>query len=84
MRLIPISLQKRTLRDVIAEYDQKLAAIPQAIKDFAHAGDQLKASITVAGVWGDVRIERLVPFMTDRRKKACSSRPGNTSMTAST
>jgi hypothetical protein len=51
-----IALQKN-LRDVVAEYDQKLAAIPGAISAFTKAGDDVKAAVTIAGVWGDVRIE---------------------------
>ena len=47
----------RNLRDVVAEYDQKVAAAPQAIADFEAAGDTIKAAACVGGTWGDTSIE---------------------------
>jgi hypothetical protein len=50
------SLQ-RSLPDVVAEYDAKVAAIPAAMAAFAKAGDDLKMAATIAGVYGDVTID---------------------------
>jgi hypothetical protein len=47
----------RNLRDVVAEYDQKVAAVPKAIADFEDAGDTIKAAACVGGTWGDTSIE---------------------------
>lgn len=51
-----LALQRR-LSDVVAEYEHKLAAIPEAVKAFQRAGDALKTASTIAGVYGDVRID---------------------------
>jgi hypothetical protein len=51
-----IALQK-SLQDVIAEYDAKKAAIKNAKEAFEEAGNALKTACTIAGVWGDERIE---------------------------
>lgn len=48
---------QRSLTDVVAEYDQKLAAIPKAIADFEAAGTAIKSAACVAGVWGDTSID---------------------------
>ena len=50
------SLQ-RSLTDVIAEYDAKRAAIPEALKAFARACDDLKMAAVVGGTFGDVTID---------------------------
>lgn len=50
-----IALQ-RNLSDVVAEYDQKLAAVPQAIAVFEAAGTALKSAACVAGTWGETSI----------------------------
>lgn len=50
-----ISLQ-RNLRDVVAEYDQKLAAVDSVVSAFKKAGDDLKSASIIGGVWGDVSI----------------------------
>jgi hypothetical protein len=47
----------KNLRDVVDEYDQKLAATADAVKAFESAGDALKSAATIAGVWADVRID---------------------------
>jgi hypothetical protein len=47
----------KNLRDVVAEYDQKLAAAADTVKAFQSAGDALKTAATIGGVWGDVRID---------------------------
>jgi len=46
----------KSLRDIIAEYGEKRAAIADAVKSFAAAGDALKSAATVGGVWGDVSL----------------------------
>jgi hypothetical protein len=51
-----IALQ-RSLADVVAEYDAKKAAIPNAVKAFEKAGNDLKMAVTVAGQFGDVSID---------------------------
>jgi hypothetical protein len=51
-----VALQ-RSLPDIVAEYDTKLAAIDQALKTFNAAGDTLKMAATIAGVYGDVTID---------------------------
>lgn len=50
------SLQ-RSLTDVVAEYDAKLAGLADAMSTFKRAGDALKMSCTIAGVYGDVTID---------------------------
>lgn len=42
----------RPIRDVVAEYDAKLAAIPDAIRIFEEAGHAIKAAACVGGTWG--------------------------------
>jgi predicted RNA methylase len=48
---------QRSLSDVIAEYDEKLAAIDAAVAAFVQAGDDLKMTATIGGTYGDVRID---------------------------
>jgi hypothetical protein len=48
---------QRSLPDVVAEYDRKLAAIPEAVKAFERAGTDLKMAACVAGTYGDVTID---------------------------
>lgn len=48
---------QRSLSDVVAEYDTKLAALPAALASFNAAGDDLKMAATVGGTWGNERIE---------------------------
>lgn len=51
-----LSLQ-RNLKDIVAEFDQKVAAIPQALADFETAGSAIKAAACVAGTWGATTID---------------------------
>jgi hypothetical protein len=46
----------RSLPDVVEEYNQKLAGIPQAIAAFEAAGTALKAAATISGTWGETTI----------------------------
>jgi hypothetical protein len=45
------------LSDIVAEYDQKLANLSQAIAEFAAAGDTLKAAACIGGTWGRGNID---------------------------
>jgi len=40
----------KNIRDVIDEYEQKIAAAEQAVKDFEAAGDALKTAATVGAI----------------------------------
>ena len=48
---------QRSLSDVVAEYEHKLAALPAALASFNAAGDDLKMAATIGGTWGDERID---------------------------
>jgi hypothetical protein len=48
---------QRSLSDVVAEYEHKLAALPDALKAFNAAGDDLKSAATIGGTWGNERID---------------------------
>jgi hypothetical protein len=48
---------QRSLADVVAEYDTKSAALPQAMTDFGAAGENLKMAATIGGTFGDVTID---------------------------
>ncbi|MET4238601.1 DUF4942 domain-containing protein [Bradyrhizobium sp. RT10b] len=50
------SLQ-RSLPDVVAEYDTKKAGLEDALKAFGQAGSDLQMAVTIAGVYGDTRID---------------------------
>lgn len=56
MNIHVLSLQ-RSLSDVVAEYDAKIAGLADAMSAFKRAGDALKMSCTVAGTYGDVSID---------------------------
>ena len=47
---------QRSLSDVVAEYEQKLAAVPQALAEFEAAGAKLKTAATISGTWGETSI----------------------------
>lgn len=47
---------QRNLSDVVAEYDLKVAAVPQAIAAFETAGNALKTAACVGGTWGETSI----------------------------
>lgn len=49
--------QLRSLPDVVAEYEAKVAGIDAAISAFEAAGSAIKAAACVAGEWGEERIE---------------------------
>ncbi len=51
-----VALQRR-LPDTVAEYEQKLAAIPGVIAAFEAAGTALKAAACVGGTWGDTSLD---------------------------
>lgn len=48
---------QRSLPDVVAEYDLKLAGIAEAEKAFERAGNALKMACTIGGTFGDVSID---------------------------
>lgn len=50
-------IQKRRLSDVVAEFEFKLAAIPQALVSFNNAGTELMTAVTIAGTYGQTRID---------------------------
>lgn len=45
------------LSDIVAEYDRKLAALGQSVKDFEQAGNDLKMAATIGGTFGGERID---------------------------
>ncbi len=47
----------RSLSDVVEEYEQKLADVPNAVVTFKTAGDALKSAACVGGTWGDSNID---------------------------
>ena len=47
---------KRRLSDFIAEYDEKIAGVDQAIAEFERAGTALKTASCIAGTWGNETI----------------------------
>ncbi|WP_218575189.1 DUF4942 domain-containing protein [Limnoglobus roseus] len=47
----------RRLPDVIAEYDEKKAALPDAVAAFEAAGSAVKLAACVGGTWGETSIE---------------------------
>lgn len=51
-----LSLQ-RNLRDVVEEYDRKLAEIPEVIAAFKKAGEALTAAACIAGTYGRTTID---------------------------
>ncbi|WP_202974118.1 DUF4942 domain-containing protein [Fimbriiglobus ruber] len=48
---------QRSLSDITAEYDQKLASLPQAIANFEAAGTTLKTAACIGGTWGNSSID---------------------------
>lgn len=51
-----VALQ-RSLSDVVAEYETKLATLSQSVLDFVASGETLKMAATVGGTYGDVTID---------------------------
>ena len=48
---------QRSLSDIVAEYEQKGAALQQAIAEFEAAGNALKTAATIGSTWGDTNID---------------------------
>lgn len=48
---------QRSLPEVVAEYDAKAAAIPEAMEAFRRAGNALKTAACVGGSYGDVSFD---------------------------
>lgn len=48
---------QRSLSDVVAEYDTKIAGLSKAMADFFAAGTALKMAATVGGTFGDTTID---------------------------
>jgi hypothetical protein len=48
---------QRNLRDIVAEYDQKVAATSKTIADFQAAGNALRLAACIGGTWGHTNIE---------------------------
>jgi Domain of unknown function (DUF4942)/Uncharacterised methyltransferase family (DUF6094) len=48
---------QRSLADIVAEYETKVAAIPDTLANFEAAGNALKSGACVAGTWGDTNID---------------------------
>ena len=48
---------QRSLSDVVAEYEHKLAALPAALASFNAAGDDLKMAATIGGTFGNTTIK---------------------------
>lgn len=48
---------QRTISDVVAEYEFKLASVDAAVSSFSKAGDDLKSSACVGGTWGNTQID---------------------------
>lgn len=53
---IHVPALQRSLSDVVAEYEHKLAALPDALAAFNAAGDDLKMAATIGGTWGNTTI----------------------------
>lgn len=46
-------MMRKSLPDVVAEYDTKVAAIPEVLKDFKKAGGYVSEASTINGVYGN-------------------------------
>lgn len=53
---IHVPALQRSLSDVVAEYEHKLAALPAALAAFNAAGDDLKMAATIGGTFGNTTI----------------------------
>lgn len=51
-----VSTGRRKPSDLVEEYEVKLAALPEALADYAKAGEAVKSAVTVSGTWGNVTI----------------------------
>lgn len=52
-----ISTGRRRPSEIVAEYDAKRAALPDALAAFDVAGDALKSAATIGGTWGNVTLD---------------------------
>ncbi|WP_028711054.1 DUF4942 domain-containing protein [Paracoccus pantotrophus] len=52
-----ISTGRRKPSEIVAEYDAKRAALPDALAAFEAAGDALKSAATIGGTWGNVTLD---------------------------
>lgn len=68
-----LSTGRRSLTDLIAEYDAKHAAIPQAFDEFEKAGTALKSSASFGGTWGMKSIDVGRVFGRDLEKALLSA-----------
>ncbi len=52
-----VSTGRRRPSEIVAEYDAKRAALPDALAAFEAAGDALKSAATIGGTWGDITLD---------------------------
>lgn len=52
-----VSTGRRRPSEIVAEYETKRAALPDALEVFDAAGDSLKAAATIGGTWGNVTLD---------------------------
>ena len=52
-----VSTGRRKPSEVVAEYDAKRAALPDALAAFEAAGDALKSAATIGSTWGNVTLD---------------------------
>lgn len=52
-----VSTGRRKPSDLVAEYDAKHAALPEAIREFDASGSAIKAACSIGGTWGCVSID---------------------------
>lgn len=48
---------RRKPSEIVAEYEAKLAALPEALSAFEAAGTALKTAATIGGTWGNVTLD---------------------------
>lgn len=52
-----VSTGRRRPSEIVAEYETKRAALPDALAAFEAAGDTLKSAATIGGTWGNVTLD---------------------------
>ena len=52
-----VSTGRRKPSEIVAEYDAKRAALPDALAAFEAAGDALKSAATIGSTWGNVTLD---------------------------
>ena len=52
-----VSTGRRKPSEIVAEYETRRAALPDALAMFEAAGDSLKAAATIGGTWGNVTLD---------------------------